>query len=340
MIDGAKRLRLVIIDACRDNPFVRTMKRSGRSVGRGLARVEVMGSDTLIAFAAKHGSTAADGETANSPYTAALVKHLPTPGLDLRLALGRVRDEVLASTGNRQEPFVYGSLGGTEIALVPGPKLAVVPPPMPLSEIERDWAAVKDTSSVAMLEAFAVRHKGTFYATLAQVRIDELKRIEESKKVVAVPPQSTPAAPPAPVEVKQIKLSAQQVEGFIASHKEMTAALERVSGDKLDTAIQFQINSIVRKFGFKDFSEYDDVAANVAMVMAGIDPATKVFTDPKTLVKKELDSVMAHKTLSEKDRKQLVGELREALKTVQPIMHQSNVDLVKRYFDKIEPLLQ
>ena len=73
-----------------------------------------MSSDTLVAFAARAGSTASDGDGTNSPYTAALVKHLTTPGLDLRLALGRVRDEVLKSTGNRQEPFVYGSLGGAE----------------------------------------------------------------------------------------------------------------------------------------------------------------------------------------------------------------------------------
>lgn len=121
VMQQAKRLRLIILDACRDNPFVHSMKRTvaSRSIGRGLAKVEVQGSDTLIAFAAKAGSTAADGTGANSPYTAALVNHLTTPGLDLRLALGRVRDEVLKSTGSRQEPYVYGSLGGAEIALVP-----------------------------------------------------------------------------------------------------------------------------------------------------------------------------------------------------------------------------
>ena len=120
ILEQAKRLRLIILDACRDNPFVRSMRRTttSRSIGRGLARVDVLTSDTLIAFAARAGSTAADGDGSNSPYTIALVKHLTTPGLDLRLALGRVRDEVLKTTANRQEPFVYGSLGGAEIALV------------------------------------------------------------------------------------------------------------------------------------------------------------------------------------------------------------------------------
>jgi len=85
------------------------MKRTmaSRSVGRGLARVEPVGSDTLVAFAAKAGSTAADGNNVHSPFTAALLQHIATPGLDLRIAFGRVRDEVLKNTGNKQEPFVY-----------------------------------------------------------------------------------------------------------------------------------------------------------------------------------------------------------------------------------------
>ena len=121
VLDPVKRLRLVILDACRDNPFGRTMKRSigTRSIGRGLAKIEVQGSDTLIAFAAKAGSTASDGDGKNSPFATALVSNLGTPGLDLRLAFGRVRDDVLKATGNRQEPFVYGSLGGSTVSLVP-----------------------------------------------------------------------------------------------------------------------------------------------------------------------------------------------------------------------------
>src|SRR5262245_43933401 len=121
VLEPARSLRLVILDACRDNPFVRTMKRTmaSRSVGRGLAGVEPSGSNTLIAFAAKGGSTASDGDGAHSPFTSALLKYLTAPGLDLRFAFGKVHDEVFASTGRRQEPHLYGSLGGTAIALVP-----------------------------------------------------------------------------------------------------------------------------------------------------------------------------------------------------------------------------
>lgn len=106
LMEPARRLRMVILDACRENPFVRSMKRSvaTRSVGRGLGRIEVGGANTLIAFATEPNAVAEDGTGANSPFTTALLKHLATPGLDVRLALGSVRDEVLAGTGNRQKP--------------------------------------------------------------------------------------------------------------------------------------------------------------------------------------------------------------------------------------------
>ena len=120
-IEPAKKLRLVILDACRDNPFARTMKRTvaSRAIGQGLAKVEPTSPNVLIAYSAKAGSTAADGDGKNSPFTSALSHHLTKPGLDVRRAFGFVRDEVLKTTGNKQEPFVYGSLGGEDVPLVP-----------------------------------------------------------------------------------------------------------------------------------------------------------------------------------------------------------------------------
>src|SRR5450631_2169998 len=135
--DGAKRLRLIILDACRDNPFVTSMRRerkvANRAVVGGLSKIEPTSTDTLIAYAAKAGSTADDGDGLHSPLTSAVLKNLTVPGLDVRLAFGRVRDEVLKATGNRQEPFVYGSLGGGNIALVPAPAQA---PESPVSEVK------------------------------------------------------------------------------------------------------------------------------------------------------------------------------------------------------------
>jgi len=130
-IEPAKQLRLIILDACRDNSFAKIMKRTigSRAVSRGLAKVEPNGPNTLIAFASKAGSTAADGDSKNSPFTAALVKHIATPGLDLRKAFGYVRDDVLKNTSNKQEPYVYGSLGGDDVPLVPAKPVASQPVP-------------------------------------------------------------------------------------------------------------------------------------------------------------------------------------------------------------------
>jgi tetratricopeptide (TPR) repeat protein len=110
-VEGARKLRLVILDACRDSPFVRGMRRTvaTRSIGRGLARIEPEGG-TLVAYAAKNGEVALDGEGANSPFVDALLKHLPTPGLEIGMLFRHVRDDVMAATDRRQEPFVYGSL--------------------------------------------------------------------------------------------------------------------------------------------------------------------------------------------------------------------------------------
>jgi Caspase domain len=139
-IEEAKRLRLVILDACRDNPLTRSMIRSAstRSIGRGLAKIEDLTSDTLVAYAARAGSFADDGAGENSPYTAALIKYLPLPALDLRLALGRVRDEVLRTTNKRQEPFVYGSLGGAEIALAREDKSDAQKVAVPVAPLQRE----------------------------------------------------------------------------------------------------------------------------------------------------------------------------------------------------------
>lgn len=140
--------------------------------------------------------------------------------------------------------------------------------------------------------------------------------------------------------VKQLKLTEKQVEGFIAAHKDMGAVAEKMEGDKPDPKVQAQLESIAKKFGFKDFNEYDDIASNIALVMAGIDPQTKAFTDPPTAIKREIEEVTADKSMPEKERKQALDELAEAMKMAQPIQHQGNIDVVKKFYDRLEPLLQ
>ena len=179
VIEPAKQLRLVILDACRDNPFNRTMKRtiSSRAIGRGLAKIEPESPNTLIAFAAKAGSTASDGDGRNSPFTAALVKYLPRPGLDLRKAFGYTRDEVLKITNNRQEPFIYGSLGGDDVALVPKPdKTADAMKPADEKSLELAfWESIKNDKNPELFQAYLNRYPKGVFADIAKINLQQQK---------------------------------------------------------------------------------------------------------------------------------------------------------------------
>jgi uncharacterized caspase-like protein len=184
-LDPARRLRLVMLDACRDNPFAKTMKRSigSRSIGRGLAKIEPTTTDTLIAFAAKAGAVASDGDSGHSPFATALMKYIAAPGLDLRIAFGKVRDDVLKSTGNRQEPFVYGSLGGDTVALVPQTPapVAVAPPPVdPNAEARRDYEFAAQIGTKVAWASFLSAHPDGLYANLARAASDKLDAAEQA----------------------------------------------------------------------------------------------------------------------------------------------------------------
>lgn len=193
-MEPAKQLRLVILDACRDNPFSKTMRRSigTRAIGtRGLAKVEPTNPNTMIAFAAKAGSTAADGDGKNSPFAIALANHLVTPGMDLRKSFGFVRDDVLKVTNNQQEPFIYGSLGGNDVALVPGPPVAPPPPaaaaPGPqfapvdsTDRIRRDYELALQVGTKDAWDYFITNYPEGFYSDLARA---------QSKKLAALEPQ-------------------------------------------------------------------------------------------------------------------------------------------------------
>jgi hypothetical protein len=110
-VEDAGQLRLVILDACRTNPFLARMEQASgsRALGRGLGRIEPQ-RGVLVAYAARDGQLAQDGVEGNSPFTKALLEHIEEPGLEIGLLFRKVRDTVLKRTGNAQEPFVYGSL--------------------------------------------------------------------------------------------------------------------------------------------------------------------------------------------------------------------------------------
>ena len=188
-VEGASGLGLVILDACRDNPFAAAMKRSGakRSIGRGLARVEPSG-ETLVAYAAKGGSVAADGRGRNSPYTTALLAHVEEPGLEVGLMFRKVRDAVLKKTNGQQEPFVYGSLSskGFYFSKVPE-KSPVASDVKPKSVVKSDeqlfWESVKESQDPAEIKVYLDRYPNGVYAALAHVRLKRLSNPQMEAKV-------------------------------------------------------------------------------------------------------------------------------------------------------------
>ena len=116
-VEPAKQLRLLILDACRDNPFARSMKRTiaSRAVGRGLAKVEPASPNTLIAFASKAGSTAGDGDGKNSPFTEACpTRHKTRPRFCEEKPLG-TSEMTFEVYGQSSGTHVYGSLGGDDV---------------------------------------------------------------------------------------------------------------------------------------------------------------------------------------------------------------------------------
>ncbi len=181
-LEGARRLKLVILDACRDNPFSATMTRTigTRSLGKGLAKVEPEAPNMLVAFASRAGTVALDGEGVNSPFALALAKYLVEPGLDIRIALGKVRDAVIELTNRQQEPFVYGSLGGSRVVLNIKEVNINLDGGSGQSTAAADWENIRDLADSELLSAFLERHgSDPVYRILAEKK---MKMLEETQK--------------------------------------------------------------------------------------------------------------------------------------------------------------
>lgn len=184
---GGARMRLLVLDACRNNPFGRNWQATNRDVNRGLRRLEA--DDVLVLYAAAPGQLASDGTDGNSPFASSLAKRLTEPGLAIQLLGGRVRDDVLKITGGAQRPYVSASVTGEPFYLMPGIS-APAPPSNPSSlplapgEAERFWDTVKDSRDPAALEAFVRRYGHTFHGDLAKARLSSIKAEEIERQAL------------------------------------------------------------------------------------------------------------------------------------------------------------
>ncbi|TQF76505.1 caspase family protein, partial [Elioraea sp. Yellowstone] len=202
-LEGRARVILLFLDACRDNPFrVRLAAQGGRGIaGQGLAAVRGP-VGTLVAFATAPGTVAQDGTGRNSPFTAALLRHIETPGLEVRPMLGRVRQTVRETTGGAQIPWENSSLEGEFYFKPAAPQAPSVPaasePPRPAPPVAAGadaaterlfWESIRDSRNVAEFEAYLTRYPNGVFSELARARIAALARpAPEARGVSRVEP--------------------------------------------------------------------------------------------------------------------------------------------------------
>jgi len=207
----APAVNIVVLDACRDNPLGRSLAASlpaGRSMGvsKGLASVQtnsVTGGGLLIAYATDPGAIAGDGTENHSPYTAALARHLTTPGLEIQSALTRVRADVSEATRGNQNPWHNASLSrevflGGEVAS--NAAAAVTAETMGLATIpaadnsaidwtieQKLWDEASKRNTVAHYELYLAKYPSGNFSTLANLNLDQLKAQEQTKVATAEP---------------------------------------------------------------------------------------------------------------------------------------------------------
>ncbi len=142
--------------------------------------------------------------------------------------------------------------------------------------------------------------------------------------------------------VKQIKLTDKQLEAIIAAQgdKDFAASVQKLQGKPAtDAAMVAELDAAARKHGFKDYGEYVDVFNTIGVVMNRIDPQTKSMIDTQAEIKKEIAEVAADKSIADEDKKLLLQDLDQSLKSLQPIEHPGNIDLVLKYYDKLKDAL-
>ena len=184
MMETTAKVNLVFLDACRDNPLARSLARSlgtrSAVVGQGLAQVQ-SGLGTMVSYATQPGNVALDGMGSNSPFTNALATHLETPGLEIGLAMRRVREAVSRETGGRQVPWDHSSLVG-EITLIasetprPAPTQMITTPAPAPGNFDREslfWQSALASSKREDFEAYLRAFPNGIYAPLARNRLGQ-----------------------------------------------------------------------------------------------------------------------------------------------------------------------
>jgi hypothetical protein len=156
----------------------------------------------------------------------------------------------------------------------------------------------------------------------------------------AAPKEAAPQAADAPA-IKQIALTEKQIEGVLAAQKEVDAIVDKLpEAATPDPKVDAQLEAIVKKNGFAGYDEYNTVIDNISLVLGGFDPAAKKYVGAEAVAKAQIAQVQADKKMSAKDKKEVLAELDEVLKSPPPaIENKGNIELVAKYYDKLADAL-
>ncbi len=137
--------------------------------------------------------------------------------------------------------------------------------------------------------------------------------------------------------LEQTPLTEDQVKHYVASLGEMQTAMGDAPADAAepDAKTMTKLEAIARKFGFKDFAEYNNVAGNIAIIVDGIDPDSKAYVGTDKMIERAIEDTKAEKQMSDADKKATVADLQAQLKNVTPIKNKANIDLVLKYYDQL-----
>lgn len=142
-------------------------------------------------------------------------------------------------------------------------------------------------------------------------------------------------------EFKQIELTDPLVTSFIAAQKDFAPLASKLveGGESPDAALTKELEDIAKKHGFASFSEFEDVGANITVVLDGLDRSTGAFTDPVEKMKKELEDIKADDSIPPEDKKLAVDDLTQEIAGSKPLEHKGNIDIVKKHVAEIEALI-
>jgi len=210
-VSGAST-RIIILDACRNNPFIDKMRmsRSIRSVSRGLARIQVTARGTMIAYSTSPGETAEDGDSANSPFAIALAQYIVSPGLEIHQIFNRVGQRVADATGNRQIPWNDSAMVG-DVYLTGAPQppalantasgssTGMSPPFDPRLAEWTLWQSAQSIDTDDAYDAYLHQYPSGEYSEMASVRLRLLRQRRPAPAQIGSPshdPQKPQAADP------------------------------------------------------------------------------------------------------------------------------------------------